>query len=301
MRTAAICPTCATYTNAVCVLYDGPAVLTNIPANPLDNMDQILVALNTTIGNINTTLATLTTPTLSQVLNSGNTATNQKIKLNANVGGGYLEMDATGGGVYRATGTVGLNSKETDLNADGIFIYDNTQNYSTEWIGFSTIYYTATSQTEVYANPTNFNNNLLTYPSGTGTFAIRVNGVAADNTGNVTLPAPYKVYTAVISQAGTAAPTVDYVLQNTLGYVPTWSYISPGRYHIVSPAFDFLANKVVVFINPGFPQLGVITGWERNSDTYITIHTQTPNPTDPFDPWKNDLLLTATIELRIYP
>ena len=53
MRTAAICPTCATYTNAVCVIYDGPANLTNIPASPLQNIDQILVALNTTIGTIN--------------------------------------------------------------------------------------------------------------------------------------------------------------------------------------------------------------------------------------------------------
>jgi hypothetical protein len=63
------------------VLYDGPAVLTNIPANPLDNLDQILVALNTTIGNINTTIAAIN-PNLQAVLNSGNSATNKSIILN---------------------------------------------------------------------------------------------------------------------------------------------------------------------------------------------------------------------------
>ena len=59
MRTAAICPTCATYTNAVCVIYDGPAMLANIPASPMDDMDTILVALNSTLDDINDDIATI--------------------------------------------------------------------------------------------------------------------------------------------------------------------------------------------------------------------------------------------------
>jgi len=45
MRTAAICPTCATYINALCVIYDGPG-LTNINVAPFDNLDDILQSIN---------------------------------------------------------------------------------------------------------------------------------------------------------------------------------------------------------------------------------------------------------------
>jgi len=45
MRIADICPTCATYTNAVCVIYDG-SYLTNINVSPLDNLQDILGSIN---------------------------------------------------------------------------------------------------------------------------------------------------------------------------------------------------------------------------------------------------------------
>lgn len=57
MRTAQICPTCATYVNAVCVLYDGPDVLTNININPNDSLDTALVNINAVIGQINNDIA----------------------------------------------------------------------------------------------------------------------------------------------------------------------------------------------------------------------------------------------------
>lgn len=45
MRTAEICPTCATYTNAVCVIYDG-LYLTNTDIDPLDPLDVIITKIN---------------------------------------------------------------------------------------------------------------------------------------------------------------------------------------------------------------------------------------------------------------
>ena len=45
MRTAAICPTCATYENALCIIYNG-AYLSNIDAVPLDSIEAILVKTN---------------------------------------------------------------------------------------------------------------------------------------------------------------------------------------------------------------------------------------------------------------
>jgi hypothetical protein len=48
MRTAEVCPTCATYVNAVCVLYDGD-YLTNIDVSPLDPLDEILGKINSNL------------------------------------------------------------------------------------------------------------------------------------------------------------------------------------------------------------------------------------------------------------
>lgn len=45
MRTAAICPTCATYENALCILYNG-VYLPNINVNPLDSMEVALKKVN---------------------------------------------------------------------------------------------------------------------------------------------------------------------------------------------------------------------------------------------------------------
>lgn len=41
MRTADVCPTCSTFTNALCVIFDGP-LLTTLDINPLDSIDVAL-------------------------------------------------------------------------------------------------------------------------------------------------------------------------------------------------------------------------------------------------------------------
>ena len=48
MRTAEICPTCATYENALCIIYNGP-YLSNIDADPLDDLPTILGKINTNL------------------------------------------------------------------------------------------------------------------------------------------------------------------------------------------------------------------------------------------------------------
>ena len=48
MRTAAICPTCATYENAKCIVYNGP-YLTNIKVNPLEDLESVLAKINTNL------------------------------------------------------------------------------------------------------------------------------------------------------------------------------------------------------------------------------------------------------------
>lgn len=48
MRTAAICPTCATYENALCIIYNGP-YLSNIDVAPLQDLPTILGKINTNL------------------------------------------------------------------------------------------------------------------------------------------------------------------------------------------------------------------------------------------------------------
>jgi hypothetical protein len=48
MRTAAICPTCATYENALCVIYNGP-YLTNIDVAPLEDLPTVLSKINSNL------------------------------------------------------------------------------------------------------------------------------------------------------------------------------------------------------------------------------------------------------------
>lgn len=69
MRTAAICPTCATYTNAVCVIYDGP-YLSNLGINPMSSLDDILQQINSVAGTFEKTANKSTNITADQSSNT---------------------------------------------------------------------------------------------------------------------------------------------------------------------------------------------------------------------------------------
>lgn len=62
MRTAAICPTCATYENALCIIYNGP-YLTNIDVNPLEDLESVLAKINTNLVPLTGTTAPSTSAT----------------------------------------------------------------------------------------------------------------------------------------------------------------------------------------------------------------------------------------------
>ena len=62
MRTAAICPTCATYENALCIVYNGP-YLTNIDVNPLEDLESVLDKINTNLVPLSGTTAPSTSAT----------------------------------------------------------------------------------------------------------------------------------------------------------------------------------------------------------------------------------------------
>lgn len=62
MRTATICPTCATLINSVCVIYAGE-YLANIDVAPGDTLEEILAKINGSCACTTTTTTTTATPT----------------------------------------------------------------------------------------------------------------------------------------------------------------------------------------------------------------------------------------------
>lgn len=96
---------------------------------------------------------------------------------------------------------------------------------------------------------------------------------------------PYKVYTALLTQTGTSAPTVT-VLENTLGGNPTLNYIGVGNYG-ADLTGAFTASKTAVIVSNGTPL--VLSAYRLSNDRVI-INCGAGN----------DRITNATIEIRVY-
>ncbi len=72
----------------------------------------------------------------------------------------------------------------------------------------------------------------------------------AGKTGYDFVSSPYKVYTALLTQTGTSAPTAT-ILKNTLGVTPTFTYTTNGDYDITTSVDAFTANKTWVVCATG--------------------------------------------------
>lgn len=108
---------------------------------------------------------------------------------------------------------------------------------------------------------------------------------------NVT--AAYTVYTALVTQASTNAPTAK-ILQNTTGATLTWARTSAGIFTLTADSAIFTADKTIVFANPGNDSTSSSDPaiiWERTSNTVLTI-TATAGV--------NGALTDGAFEVRIY-
>jgi hypothetical protein len=74
MRIATICPTCATFINSVCVIYDGE-YLANIDVAPGDTLDEILAKINGSCACTTTTTTSSSTSTSTTTSTSTSTTT----------------------------------------------------------------------------------------------------------------------------------------------------------------------------------------------------------------------------------
>ncbi len=109
----------------------------------------------------------------------------------------------------------------------------------------------------------------------------------------------YKVYTALLTQSGTASP-VATVLENTLSGSVVWTRNAVGEYFGTLTG-EFTSNKTVVFMQVGGGG-GATWGFQfiaaRLDDDRVYVVTQIGNSTSDYS---DDLLASSSIEIRVYP
>ena len=108
---------------------------------------------------------------------------------------------------------------------------------------------------------------------------------------------PYKVYTALLNQTATGAPSAT-VLENTFGENLFWVYVSTGRYMIMASNPVFLNNKTFCLAtnseNTG--TYADIIEANRFSDTQVVVSVTDSNTGLP----KDTGMSGANFELRAY-
>ena len=98
----------------------------------------------------------------------------------------------------------------------------------------------------------------------------------------------YTVYTALLTQTGTAAP-VATILKNNTGATFTWARTGSGTYTITASSNVFTNNKTIVFFNLGEYTFSVGQPWTRTSDTVVTI-----------SPGGDGRITNGAFEIKIY-
>lgn len=102
------------------------------------------------------------------------------------------------------------------------------------------------------------------------------------------------IYTALISQSSTDAPTAT-VLQNTLGVVPTFNYAATGQYSLTITGSLFVQAKTFI----------MVTNWGRNPVKFFwsdenTIAIRTSALAAGAWAYSDDVLSNLSLEIRIY-
>jgi hypothetical protein len=108
---------------------------------------------------------------------------------------------------------------------------------------------------------------------------------------------PYKSYVAIVSQSGTSAPTVDVLLENTLGDTITFTYANAGEYYINSANNKFTNNKTVIMVSPGRRTAGgnVTLATTIAGTSLLVLYSHLANGT-----LTDSLLSGVAVEIRVY-
>ena len=119
MRTAAICPTCATYENAICVLYDGP-YLPCTGISPLDSIAEALAKIDAAIcalGGTTTSSTTSTTTTAGPTTTTTTTTAGPTTTTTTTIAGPTTTTTTTSVAPTTTTTTTGTPTTTTTTTA----------------------------------------------------------------------------------------------------------------------------------------------------------------------------------------
>ena len=128
---------------------------------------------------------------------------------------------------------------------------------------------------------------------------------------------PYKKYVAMITQEtgdiaenkikGEDNSPVATILENTLGEIPVWSYVSTGKYLLTTTEPVFINGKVGVFFssNGGEPFEGVLGVYPELSSNLgkngNTINFYSANVDGSGNRTKADGLFKCMLQIIVYP
>ena len=151
-----------------------------------------------------------------------------------------------------------------------------------------------TSLTDVKVNEA-ITLNGVEYPKNTSLESLldQVVENLAEGTSDATRP--YKVYTALITQSGTSAPTAT-VLENTLGGTPTWAYSSTGTFTLTLTG-AFTNNKTTPISEAVTANPAASPSYVRGVRTNANVYTVT---TGNGAALANGVLVSFLIEIRVY-
>lgn len=123
-----------------------------------------------------------------------------------------------------------------------------------------------------------------------GTYSILTRN---DITGEVEkIVAPYKVYTALLTQSGTASPTA-IVLQNTLGVTVTFGYTIAGQYTVTATGALTINKTWIIFNNIDSNGFTITYNGKSLNDFQILTRNGAGVTTD-------NILNLTEIEIRVY-
>ena len=199
-------------------------------------------------------------------------------------------------GSSKGLGTYGYVDNDVSTDFDFAFVRNNSQDIKLiskadfkSALGLGSNAYSSTAYLPLSGGTLTGIVTAPTAPAGTNTTQIATTAFVQANS------RPYKVYTALLSQSGTNAPTA-VVLENTLGGTVVWTRTSTGSY-LGTLTGVFTANKtfctttIGMYLSGGSNSIGLV----RNSVDDVFLFTNRGIA------GTDAILNNASIEIRVYP
>ena len=128
-------------------------------------------------------------------------------------------------------------------------------------------------------------------PQADGTKRNLTRNFSISNVASLSFDGGYKVYTALLTQAGNTAADIPIatILQNTTGGTIAWTRTGAGAYTATISDALFTLNKTMVFINGGSATATANIEWASPTRATVTLDTTA-----------DSVLTGASLEIRIY-